>query len=180
MWSNQTLTYNAGGGLNWHKAFGKLYLLWMNICTTYDLSLSLYITVCVYSPEEMDRYAHGSASHSRLKLEIAQVPIKSTHHFLAFLAKIKCEEYLNTCKLWFVCLFVCLFIFREGGREGEKHWRVRETSIGCLLHAPNWDLVHNPGTCPDGISLFSSQARARSAEPHQPGQIVVVLRMESM
>ena len=34
-----------------------------------------------------------------------------------------------------------LFIFRERGREGEregeKHWCVRETSIGCLSRAPN-------------------------------------------
>ena len=35
-----------------------------------------------------------------------------------------------------------LFIFRkrrrEGEREGEKHQCARETSISCLLHAPNW------------------------------------------
>ena len=35
-----------------------------------------------------------------------------------------------------------LFIFRErereGEREGEKHWCVRDTSIGCLLHATYW------------------------------------------
>ena len=43
-----------------------------------------------------------------------------------------------------------LFIFRkrrrERGREGEKHWCVRETSIGCLLQAPTenlaWDSTH--------------------------------------
>ena len=34
---------------------------------------------------------------------------------------------------------------REGGIEGEKHWRVRETSIGCL----SWDLARNPGMCLD-------------------------------
>ena len=27
---------------------------------------------------------------------------------------------------------------REGEREGEKHQRVRDTSITCLPHAPNW------------------------------------------
>ena len=35
-----------------------------------------------------------------------------------------------------------LFIFRERGkereREGEKHWCVRETFIGCLSNAPSW------------------------------------------
>ena len=35
-----------------------------------------------------------------------------------------------------------LFIFRErrreGKREGEKHWCMRETSIGCPLLTPNW------------------------------------------
>ena len=30
-----------------------------------------------------------------------------------------------------------LFIFRKMGREGEKHWCVRDTSTGCLSHTPN-------------------------------------------
>lgn len=82
-WSNQTLTYTAGVSLNWHQAFGKLvkdeymHNLWL-------LSLYVYITVYVYSPEEMDRYVHGSTMRSRLKLEIVQVPVKSTRLFLAF------------------------------------------------------------------------------------------------
>ena len=33
---------------------------------------------------------------------------------------------------------------RERGRETE-----RETSIGCLLHVPEWDWTHNPGMCPE-------------------------------
>ena len=44
-----------------------------------------------------------------------------------------------------------VFIFREremeGERKGEKHQCARETSISCLLHAPN--LACNPGMCPD-------------------------------
>ena len=62
---------------------------------------------------------------------------------------------------------------REGEREGEKDQCVRETSIGCLLHAPKWGLgPHNPGTCPDQESnrrRFGSQASTQSIEPHQPG-----------
>ena len=46
----------------------------------------------------------------------------------------------------FLIFFKILFIFREGGREGEKkgekHLCDRETSISCLLHAPG------PGTEP--------------------------------
>ena len=42
---------------------------------------------------------------------------------------------------FFVCFFKRFYLFsekgREGGREGERE-RGRETSIGCLSHAPNW------------------------------------------
>ena len=45
-----------------------------------------------------------------------------------------------------------LFIFRERGREGEregeKHWCVRDTSIGCLSNAPSW----GPGPQPRHVS----------------------------
>ena len=45
-----------------------------------------------------------------------------------------------------------LFIFRERGsereREGEKHWCARDTSIGCLLHAPNWGPSPQPKHVP--------------------------------
>ena len=41
-----------------------------------------------------------------------------------------------------IIFYIYLFIFRErekeGSREGEKHWCVRETSIGYPLHAPWW------------------------------------------
>ena len=30
-----------------------------------------------------------------------------------------------------------LFIFRERGKEGQKHWCARETLMCCLLHTPN-------------------------------------------
>ena len=45
---------------------------------------------------------------------------------------------------FFVIIFLrfYLFIFREKGtegeREGRKHRCARETSVGCLSHAPNW------------------------------------------
>ena len=74
-------------------------------------------------------------------------------------------------------LFVCLFIYlfwrgrKHGEREGEKHWCARETSIGCLLHAPRVDLALNLGMYPDwelNRWHFASQAGSQSAEPHQP------------
>ena len=32
----------------------------------------------------------------------------------------------------------------EGEREGEKHPCARDTSIGCLSHAPSWGPARNP------------------------------------
>ena len=46
---------------------------------------------------------------------------------------------------------------------------------GGLSCAPTGDLVRNPGMCSDWESNqrpFGSQARAQSAEPHQPGLIL--------
>lgn len=76
------LSYTTGDSLNWHKEFGKLYLLKINISTSYDSSL--FITVCIYSLKEMFKNVDGSTIHSRPKLEITQVPIKSIYHFSAF------------------------------------------------------------------------------------------------
>ena len=64
--------------------------------------------------------------------------------------------------------FYILFIFREKGREGEKHWCVRKTLIGCLLHTPSGGLAGNPGMCPDqelNWWPFSLQAGTQSTEP---------------
>ena len=67
-----------------------------------------------------------------------------------------------------------LFVFRERGRErereGEKHQCVGETSIGCLLHAPN----RGPGPKTRhvlGIELatFGLQDEAQHTKPHQSG-----------
>ena len=49
-----------------------------------------------------------------------------------------------------------LFNFRERVREGKKHWYVRETSIGCLLHTPNWGPGPQPRRVPrEGIKLVT-------------------------
>ena len=63
------------------------------------------------------------------------------------------------------------FIFREQGREGEKHQLV----VCCT--APTGDMARNPGMYPDWESNqqpFGSQASTQSTEPHQPEQIVAV------
>ena len=46
----------------------------------------------------------------------------------------------NPCTFFFLRfhLFTCKRRGREGEREGEKHQYVRDISIGCLLHTPNW------------------------------------------
>ena len=60
---------------------------------------------------------------------------------------------------------------RQGERNGEKHQYTRETSIGCLSHAPTGDVGHNAGTCPEQElnrqSWFMGQHSV--TEPHQPG-----------
>ena len=62
-----------------------------------------------------------------------------------------------------------LFVFREGeGREKEleKHWCVRDTSIGRLSQDPN----RNPGMCPHwelNQRPFDSQAGTQLSEPLQ-------------
>ena len=57
------------------------------------------------------------------------------------------------------------------GKEGEKHQCVRETTVGCLSHAPTGHPACKPGMCPDWESNWwplSSQASTQSTE-HQPG-----------
>ena len=64
-------------------------------------------------------------------------------------------------------------MFREREREAEKHQCVVTSRA-----LPTGDLVCNPGMCPDWESNqgpFGSQASAQSTEPHQPGQVIVVL-----
>ena len=66
-----------------------------------------------------------------------------------------------------------LFIFRERGREGEKHQCVVASHV-----PPTGDLAHNPGMCPDWESnwqLFDSQASTQSTELDQPGLFVIFL-----
>ena len=66
------------------------------------------------------------------------------------------------------CFFLrlYLFIFRERGREGDKH-----QCVVASLVPPTRDMAHNPGMCPDWESNqrpFGSQAGTQSTEPHQP------------
>ena len=66
-----------------------------------------------------------------------------------------------------------LLIFREQGREGEKH-----QCVVAPRTPPTGDLARNPGRSPDWESNqrpFGSQASAPSTEPHQPGLRVVFL-----
>ena len=69
-----------------------------------------------------------------------------------------------------------LFIFRETGREGrreeEKHWCVRETWISCLSQAPH----QGPGLQPRHVPWLGINWRpltllnnTQFTEPHQPG-----------
>ena len=63
-----------------------------------------------------------------------------------------------------------------GEREGEKHQCVRDTLIGCLLHAPTGDLARNSGMCPDWESNwrpFCLQVCTQSTEPHHPEHMLI-------
>ena len=69
----------------------------------------------------------------------------------------------------FIYLFLrlYLFIFRDGGKEGEKYQCVVASHM-----PPTGDLVLNPSMCPDwelNWWPFGSQAVTQSTEPHQPG-----------
>ena len=61
----------------------------------------------------------------------------------------------------------CLFIFRQRGREGEKHQGVVASRA-----PPAAGLARNPSMCPDWESnrrFFGLQTSAQSTEPHQAG-----------
>ena len=66
--------------------------------------------------------------------------------------KIQCWRYIDAHTYIFVLWRYYLLIFRERGmeeeREGEKQQCVRETSIGCLSHAPH----QGPGPPPRHVS----------------------------
>ncbi|KAF6073427.1 hypothetical protein HJG60_009551 [Phyllostomus discolor] len=53
---------------------------------------------------------------------------------------------LAACFFFFLLRFYFIFSERgrEGERKGEKHQRVKETGISCLLHTPSPGLAPNP------------------------------------
>ena len=69
-------------------------------------------------------------------------------------------------------------IFRERGKEGEGE---RNINVWLPVECPLWDLVRNPGMCPDwelNWRPFVSQAGTQSIEPHQPGRNYMKLAIE--
>ena len=74
--------------------------------------------------------------------------------------------------------FIYLFIFRERGREGEKHQYVREKHWSVASCASTRDLACNPSMRCDlelNRGPFCMQAGAQSTEPHQPGHTAVLI-----
>ena len=72
-----------------------------------------------------------------------------------------------------------LFIFRERGREGEREEKEGQCVVAPRT-PPTGDLAQNTGMCPDWESNqrpFGSQACAQPTEPHQPGQVLHVLKI---
>ena len=80
--------------------------------------------------------------------------IKLTNFYIILCSETPKTVFPRPANLWWSWLSYCsylqgnllllrfyLFLFRERGRkrerEGEKHWCVRNVSIGCLSHAPN-------------------------------------------
>ena len=70
--------------------------------------------------------------------------------------------------IWWV--FKKLFIYLERGERREKG---RETSIGCLLHTPNWRTSLQPRHLPwlgiKSATFWSSGQCSQPTESHQPG-----------
>ena len=90
------------------------------------------------------------------------------------IAALKSTTFMFLFFLYFWMHFWRLFVFRERGRErereGEKHQCVRDTLIGCLLHAPNQGPVLQPRHVPwPGIKpvafYFSGQHSIHWATP---------------
>ena len=77
------------------------------------------------------------------------------NHIAAAVSRLGEKLYFSllTGSLFFIIkYFIYLFLGRgrEGEKEGEKHWCVRESLIGCLSYMPPpGDLAHNSGICPD-------------------------------
>ena len=81
------------------------------------------------------------------------------------------------CVLLYNCAIVQIFkkilfslvFFLRGGvkrrREGKNHRCERETSIGCLSHAPQLGGTHNPGKCPES----NLRDKTQPTEPHWLG-----------
>ena len=66
---------------------------------------------------------------------------------------------------------ILLFIFRDGGKEGEREGEKHRPVVSYM--SPTRNLAHNPGMCPDwelNWWHFGSQASTQSTKPHQPGQ----------
>ena len=53
--------------------------------------------------------------------------------------------------------------------EGEKHRRVRDTFIICILRAFNWGPGLQHSMCPDWESNFQPFGVQQPTEPHRPG-----------
>ena len=53
------------------------------------------------------------------------------------MAKSFLDPYWKKKKTFFKIIFSCFLRDGEGGRKGEKHQCVRDTSMGCFSHAPN-------------------------------------------
>ena len=71
------------------------------------------------------------------------------------------------CSTYFFFRFY-LFIFREGGKEGEREGEKHQSVIAFHVSSTG-DLAHNPGKCPDWESNWQplgSQASSPSTEPH--------------
>ena len=67
--------------------------------------------------------------------------------------------------------FLILFIFRGGGRKGEREGQKHQCMVASHM-PPTGDLACNPGICPNwelNLWPFDSQAHTQSTEPHQPG-----------
>ena len=74
-----------------------------------------------------------------------------------------------------------IYFFRERGKEGETEGEKHQCVVASCS-PPTRGLDCNPGMCPDwelNWQPFGSQAHAQSAELHQPGPYVFILKSKS-
>ena len=86
-------------------------------------------------------------------------------------------EHANVISILKNILFIFRERWREREREGETRHCERETLIGCLSQASQWQLAYNPGLCSDwksNLRPFALQNNPQATELHWSWHIIFI------